>query len=142
MNMQHATDNDAQAPARFRPRPWEHLETPYEVENWIDEHNRSMQEHIRPTESGYGVCFSLTEGGRIFLQTSSDGAVILDVTADAQWVAPLICAAARVQPPAASIWILPDDTLIQLVLGLSSLIATSTLVVGHPFGMRARRGAF
>ena len=24
---------------RFRPRPWEHLETPYDVEVWIEEHN-------------------------------------------------------------------------------------------------------
>ena len=126
---------------RFRPRPWEHLETPYEVELWIDEHNRSMQENIRPAETGYGIRFSLTEGGDIFMQTSADGAVILDLTADAEWVAPLIAAAARVEPPVASLWILPDDKLIQLVLGLSSLIATSTLVVGHHFGVKHRHSA-
>lgn len=141
MKTQGATehDTDPSAKPRFRPRPWEHLETPAEVELWIDEHNRSMQENIRPTESGVGICFSLAEGGEIFLQTSSDGAVILDVTADAEWVAPLISAAAQVAPPASSVWILPDDKLIQLVLGLSSLVATSTLVVGHPFGARQRK---
>ena len=126
---------------RFRPRPWEHLETPYDVELWIDEHNRSMQDNIRPAESGYGIRFCLTEGGDIFMQTSADGAVILDVTAEAEWVAPLISAATRVEPPVASLWILPDDKLIQLVLGLSSLIATSTLVVGHHFGVRHRHVA-
>ena len=126
---------------RFRPRPWDHLETPCDVELWIDEHNRSMQENIRPAESGVGICFRLTEGGDIFMQTSADGAVILDLTAEAEWVAPLISAAARVEPPVASLWILPDDKLIQLVLGLSSLIATSTLVVGHHFGVRHRHSA-
>lgn len=131
--MQRATDHHA-PPPRFRARPWQHLETPFEVEHWIDEHNRSLQEHIRPGESGYGVCFGLTEGGQIFLQTGGDGAVILDVTAEAQWVAPLICAAAGVAAPAGALWILPDDKLIQLVLGLSSLVASTTLVVGHRFG--------
>jgi hypothetical protein len=141
--MQDTIENEAlpsAAKPRFRPRPWEHLETPGEVENWIGEHNRCMQENIRPAESGYGVCFSLIEGGDIFLQTSADGAVILDVTTEAAWVAPLICAAARVEPPASSIWILPDDKLVQLVLGLSSLIAASTLVVGHHFKLRQGAG--
>jgi hypothetical protein len=124
-------------PPRFKPCPWQHLETPYEVEHWIDEHNRSMQDNIGPAERGYGVRFSLTEGGQIFLHTA-DGAVVLDVDADAQWVAPLISAASGVAAPAASIWILPDDKLVQLVLGLSSLIADSTLVVGHDFGRHAR----
>ncbi len=127
------------AKPRFRPRPWEHLETPYDVEIWIEEHNRGLQEHIRPGETGYGICFHLAEGGQVYMQTSADGAVILDVTADAEWIAPLICAAAQVAPSASSLWILPDDKLIQLVLGMSSLIESSTLVAGHPFGTRLRR---
>jgi hypothetical protein len=126
---------DAPTP-RFRPRPWQHLETPHDVELWIAEHNQSMQENMRLTETGCGICFCLSEGGAIFLQTGTDGAVILELTAEAQWVAPLISAAARVEAPQSSLWILPDDTLIQLVLGLSSLIATSMLVVGHQFGAR------
>lgn len=142
--MQDAGDNhdsNSEAKPRFRPRPWEHLESPYDVELWIEEHNQSLREHIRPAEVGYGICFSLTEGGDIFLQTSTDGAVILDVTAEAEWVAPLIAAASRSAAPASSLWILPDDVLIQLVLGLSSLIATSTLVVGHQFGGKHRHNA-
>lgn len=140
--MQAQPDNGSDPLAikpRFRPRPWEHLETPLDVELWIDEHNRSLQEHIRPGETGYGVRFSLAEGGDIYLQTSTDGAVILDVTADAEWVAPLIAAATGTVPPPSSLWILPDDKLIQLLIGLSSLVATSTLVVGHAFGARRRR---
>ena len=146
MTMHGAPPSDSlpdslQPSRRFRPRPWDHLETPYDVELWIEEHNRSMQENIRPAESGYGIRFCLTEGGDIFMQTSADGAVILDLTAEAEWVSPLISAAAQVEPPVASLWILPDDKLIQLVLGLSSLIATSTLVVGHHFGVKHRHCA-
>ncbi|MET3134092.1 hypothetical protein AAKU55_004387 [Oxalobacteraceae bacterium GrIS 1.11] len=134
-----AADTAAE-PARFRARRWEHLETPYDVELWIEEHNRSMQENIRQSESGYGICFSLTEGGEIFMQTSADGAVILDVTAEADWVAPLISAATQTAAPGTSQWILPDDKLIQLVFGLNSLVASTTLVVGHHFGVKRRSG--
>lgn len=130
--------NDSPAAPRFRPRPWVHLETAQDVEAWIDEHNRSMQEHIGPRETGYGVCFTLAEGGNIYLQTSAD-AVILDVEPDARWVAPLIVAATQVAEPAAQLWVLPDDKLIQLIVGLSSLVASTTLVSGHAFGSRKRK---
>ena len=133
-------DGAPSTPPRFRPRPWEHLETPQDVELWIEEHNLSLQEHIRPGETGYGVCFTLAEGGDIYLQTSADGAVVLDVTADAEWVAPLLAAVSQSEVPAGSLWVLPDDKLIQLVLGLSSLVASTTLVAGHPFGMKQRKG--
>lgn len=130
-------DRTASVP-RFRPRAWIDLRTPGDVEIWIDEHNRSMQETIRAGESGCGICLSLTEGGDIFLQTSADGSVMLDVTDDAQWAAPLIGAATQIDAPSSSFWILPDHTLIQLILGLSSLIASSTLVIGHRFGLKHR----
>jgi hypothetical protein len=140
--MSLVTDQDDVPPPerpRFRPRPWEHLESPYDAELWIEEHNLALREHVRPGETGFGIRFSLTEGGDIYLQTSADGAVVLDVTPEAEWVAPLLMAAAGVDHPRSSLWILPDDKLIQLVLGLSSLVASSTLVVGHPFGNKRRR---
>jgi hypothetical protein len=68
-----------------------------------------------------------------------DNAIVLDVSADAEWVAPLIVAVARVEPPKGSLWVLPDDKLIQLIMGLSSLIASTTLVVGHNFGRQRLR---
>ncbi len=130
-------------PARFKPVPWHALETPADVELWIAEHNLSMQENIAKHETGYGVCFTLAEGGAIYMQTTQDGALVLDVTPEAQWIAPLIMAAARVdEAPPGSLWVLPDDKLIQLMIGLSSLIATSQLVVGHNFGGRRRMGAW
>jgi hypothetical protein len=134
---------DNNEPPRFRPVPWSGLETPADVELWIAEHNLSMQENIGPQETGYGVCFTLAEGGEIYMQTTQDGALILDVTPDAAWIAPLIMAAARIdEAPPGSTWVLPDDTLIQLMIGLSGLIASSMLVVGHNFGLRRRMGAW
>lgn len=130
-----------QAP-RFRPVPWSGLDSPAEVELWIAEHNQALQQHIGRNETGYGVCFTLAEGGEIYMHTTQDGAVILDVTPDAEWVAPLIMAAARVdEAPAGRLWVLADDKLVQLMIGLSSLIASSQLVVGHDFGLRRRMGA-
>ena len=119
-------------PPRFRPRPWTPLETPQDVELWIDEHDRCLQELIKPEETGVGVCFTLGVGGNIYMQTGAD-AILLDVDDDASWVAPLITAATGVPAPRGSYWVLPDDKLIQLIVGLSSLVESTTLVSGHRF---------
>lgn len=134
---------DNNEPPRFRPVPWSGLETPADVELWIEEHNQALQQHIGKNETGYGVCFTLAEGGEIYLQTTQDGHLVLDVTDEAAWVAPLIMAAARVgEAPVGALWVLPDDKLVQLMIGLSGLIASSILVVGHNFGLRRRMGAW
>ena len=39
-------------------------------------------------------------------------------------------------------WVLPDDKLIQLIVGLSSLIASTTLVSGHNFAGRGRKSGY
>lgn len=123
---------------RFKPRPWTPLETPQDVELWIDEHNRFLQETVKPQETGVGICFTLSEGGNIYMQTAAD-AVILDVEPDAAWIAPLIMAATGAEPPRGQIWVLPDDKLVQLILGLSMLVESTTLVTGHHFGSQGRR---
>jgi hypothetical protein len=124
---------------RFRPVPWTPLETPRDVELWIEEHNRAMQELVKPQETGVGVRFSLEAGGDIYMQTGLD-AVILDVEPDAGWVAPLIMAATGAQQPErGQYWILPGDKLVQLLLGLSSLVESSLIVTGHNFGKHGRR---
>lgn len=120
---------------RFRPVPWIPLSSPQEVELWIDDHNRALTEHIGPQESGFGVCFTLAEGGNIYMQTLDD-AVVLDVDEDAAWVAPLIEAVSATEAPRGRIWVLPADRLVQLIIGLSTLVATTTLVSGHRFGTR------
>jgi hypothetical protein len=126
------------ATPRFKPRPWTPLETPQDVELWIDEHNRAMQELIRPQETGVGICFSLGEGGNVYMQTTAD-AVVLDVDPEAAWIAPLISAATGAEPPRGQIWVLTDDKLVQLILGLSMLVESTTLVTGHHFGAQGRR---
>src|SRR5689334_3454116 len=128
-------------PPRFRPRPWIHLETPQDVELWIAEHDQALQDLIKPQETGYGVCFTLAEGGNIYLQTHED-AIQLDVDDEASWVAPLIVAATGAEIPRGSYWLLPADRLVQLVIGLSSLVASTTLVVGHRFGSRGQARAY
>jgi hypothetical protein len=131
------TPDDIPAP-RFRPVPWTPLESPQDVELWIEEHNQAMQELISPKETGVGICFTLAVGGNIFMQTTAD-AVVLDVEPDAGWVAPLIIAATGAEAPRGQIWVLPDDRLVQLILGLSSLVECTMLVTGHPFGGRGRQ---
>lgn len=126
---------------RFRPRPWIHLETPQDVELWIEEHNQAMQELIRPQETGYGICFTLGEGGNIYMQTLDD-AIVLDVEDDASWVTPLINAVTGAEAPPGNYWLLPADKLVQLIIGLSSLVASTTLVVGHRFKTAGRRSAY
>jgi hypothetical protein len=61
------------------------------------------------------------------------------VGAEAQWVAPLIVAATNTSAPAGQLWILPDDKLVQLIIGLSSLVASTTLVAGHNFTGRVNK---
>lgn len=119
-------------------RPWKDLSTIADVEQWIADYDLELQQHVsKASAAGCGICFTLDAGGEIYLHTNGDGDVVLDVTADAEWASPVICAAARVPVPVSQIWILPGDKLTQLVLGLNSLIATARIVTGHSF--RARR---
>jgi hypothetical protein len=136
---QDSSKDSAERP-RFRPVPWTALETPQDVELWIAEHNQTMQELILPQETGVGVRFTLAPGGEVFLQTTAD-AVILDVDPDAGWIAPLIMAATGAEQPAGRIWVLPDDKLVQLLLGLSTLVESTLIVTGHNFGKHGRRMA-
>lgn len=122
------------------PIPWVHLLTPSEAEAWIDCCNYDLQQCIpQAGASGCGVCFSLAAGGDIFLHTTQEGIVLLDVTPDAQWAAPVIAAAADIAQPDTQIWHFPDDKLIQFVLGLSSLVASTTMVLQHDFKRNTKR---
>ena len=136
--MNHDPTRDGDERPRFRPVPWTPLETPQDVELWIAEHDQTMQELVKPQETGVGVRFTLAPGGDISLQTAGD-AVLLDVEPDAGWIAPLIMAATGAEQPAGQVWVLPDDKLIQLLLGLSTLVESSLIVTGHNFGRHSRR---
>lgn len=131
-------DNADNQPLNEPPeRPWIALNTTYDVEAWIDNYNRDLQRFVEGRNvSGYGICFYLAEGGEIFMHTTPDGDVLLDVTPDAEWVTPLITAATRVTAPQGQIWTFPGDVLTQLVLGLSSLIASTKLVLQHEYRVK------
>jgi hypothetical protein len=120
---------------RFKPVPWTGLVTPQDAELWIEEHNLCMQELISPRETGVGVCFQLAAGGKLYLQTQED-AIVLDVDEDAEWMSPVIVAATGAEPPRGRVWVLPAHSLIQLILGLSTLVESTVLVTGHRFGSR------
>lgn len=103
------------------------------VEAWINQSNMELQQYITKANStGCGVCFCLSHGGHVFMHTT-EGATLLDVTPDAEWVVPVITAATGIDAPATQIWVLPDDVLTQLVLGLNSLIAATRVVVSHNY---------
>jgi hypothetical protein len=136
--MSHDSSANAAERPRFRPVPWTALETPQDVELWIAEHNQTMLELIQPQETGVGVRFRLAVGGDIYMQTTAD-AILLDVEPDAAWVAPLIMAATGATQPDGQVWVLPDDRLVQLLLGLSTLVESSLIVTGHHFGKHGRR---
>jgi hypothetical protein len=132
--MNGADSEDIREPAE---RPWIVLKTTYDVEAWIDNYNRELQRQVKKTNvAGYGICFLLAEGGEIFMHTTPDGDVLLDVTPEAGWVAPLITATTLVENPQSQIWTLPGHTLTQLILGLSSLIASTKIVLGHDFKIK------
>ncbi len=120
------------------PRPWIVLQNVHEVETWIETYNRELQavlwrNKLNAVNAGQGICFTLELGGEIYLHTTPEGQILLDVSEEAAWAAPVISAAANVAAPAGSVWVLPPDTLTQLVLGLSGLIATSQFVLRHEF---------
>ncbi|TCS36952.1 hypothetical protein EDC30_105174 [Paucimonas lemoignei] len=123
----------------FKERPWIVLTTSYDVEAWTDQFNRDLQQVVsKPQANRHGICFRLGHGGEIFLHTDPEGEVILDVTPEAEWVTPVIVAATGCNPPSSQIWALPGTKLTQLLLGLSSLIESSRVVIDHDFRIRKR----
>lgn len=120
-----------------RARPWNGLSTTFDIETWIDHVNRDLQRLVGTTTApGAGVCLQLTEGGIIFLHTTSEGEVLLDVTPEAEWIAPLITAATGMTAKTDALWVLPDHVLTQLMLGLSPLIESTQLVIRHAFDLK------
>ena len=131
-----ASSTDSGDTEEFSERPWFDLTTTYDVEAWIEHYNRDLQRCMKQTNTtGYGVCFRLGHGGQIFMHTN-ENAILLDVTPEAEWVAPVIIAATGIAAPDSQMWVLPDDRLTQLVLGLSSLIASSRIVVSHDYKIK------
>lgn len=116
--------------------PWIMLETPAEIEGWMELNNQELQALIgNKPSNGHGICLQLQHGGELFFHTNGDGDVILDVTLEAAWVIPVIIASTKVSAPRGQIWLLPYDALVPLLMGLNTLIASSHLVLKHAFRM-------
>ncbi|MEB0138832.1 MULTISPECIES: hypothetical protein [unclassified Undibacterium] len=113
---------------------WLLLENAYEVEAWLELHDRELQQVVaKNSVAGHGVCFTLLHGGELYLHTNSDGDILLDLSPEAAWIAPVVTAVTQVEAPRAQIWLLRGHLLTQLILGLNSLIASSRLVLRHEF---------
>ena len=129
----------------YEERPWITLATTYDIEAWIDQFNRDLQrfapdanQYSRLATSGYGICFRLAHGGEIYMHTTPEGEVLLDVTEDAGWIAPVIAAATNIEESASSIWELPAHTMTQLIYGLNTLIAATRIVLKHDYKFKKR----
>lgn len=122
------------SPMDLPEHPWLALESTTELEAWMELNNQELQKHIGTKPShGHGICLTLTHGGEIYFHTNSDGDILLDVTPEAAWVCPVISAVTQVMPPRGQIWLLPQHVLMQLLMGLNSLIASSRLVLQHAY---------
>ncbi len=121
----------------LRERPWIKWETTYEIEAWIDTYNRDMRRIVTdPRAVGYGICFILDAGGELYLHTTPEGIVLLDVPPDAEWIAPLLTAVTQEEAPKSQVWAVPSEKLTQLILGLSSLIKSTRMVLNHEFRIK------
>ena len=59
--------------------------------------------------------------------------ILLDVTPEAAWAHPVLVAITQASPPRGQYWLLPGDLLMQLLLGLNTLIASTRLVLQHVY---------
>jgi hypothetical protein len=91
-----------------------------------------MQEMIKPQETGVGVRFTLAPGGDVYLQTAGRRRAArrragrrLDRAPDH--------GRHRRRAAGGQVWVLPDDKLVQLLLGLSTLVESTLIVTGHNF---------
>jgi hypothetical protein len=123
------------APIPSAPRPWIVLQNVHEVETWIETYNRELQAVVwRNKLNAVTLVRSASHWNwvRDLPVHHAEGQILLDVSEEAA-PPPRVSAAANVAAPAGSVWVLPPDTLTQLVLGLSGLIATSQFVLRHEF---------
>ena len=115
---------------------WLVLESITEIEAWIDNYNRDLQEYVdKANANGCGVRFALELGGHIYMHTNEE-AILLDVTPEAEWAAPVITAATGIEAPRSQIWALPTDKMTELILGLNSLIASTRMVISHSYRIK------
>ncbi len=132
--MSNDTQHMDASPPVLTEHPWISLESGPDVEAWMDLQHRELQQALgsKPV-SGQGICLTFLHGGELYLHTNSDGDVLMDLTPEAEWVTPVLSAVTGQMPPRGQLWCLPGHVLIQLILGLNSLVASSRLVLQHHY---------
>ena len=123
-------------------RPWIMLSGVDEAEIWVANINLEIKFYLEQPPNpvlgqsqGQGICLELLHGGKLVIHTTSEGMVLLDMSTEAEWIAPVITACSGTPAPRGQVWVLPEDTLIQLLLGLNSLIASTSIIMNHEFGL-------
>lgn len=128
-------------PPNNHQQPWEILDGIDDVQVWIAHVNAEIHYYLTEANliqapNGQGICFELALGGQLFCHTTSDGWLLVDMSDDALWAEPIIEACNGVKKYRGRIWVLPEAALITLILGLNNLIASTTIVLQHDFGMQ------
>ena len=117
-------------------RPWQPLEGVDDAEVWVANSNLELNyllEQQGGMPDGQGICLTLTLGGEIYVHTTSEGMTLLDVTDDAAWAAPIIAACTSAAAPRGQLWVLAENSLVPLILGLNPLIECYQIVLSHAF---------
>jgi len=127
-------------PADAHQRAWIALDGVDDAEVWIANSNLELNFYLEEDRNaglpnGQGICFELELGGEIYIHTTSEGMILLDVTEAADWTTPILSACTGAKPARGRIWVLPENTLVQLILGLNSLISSYKIVLQHQYGM-------
>lgn len=121
-------------------RPWTRLDGVDDAEVWIANTNLELNFFLENDRSagvaeGQGVCLHLELGGEIFVHTTGEGMTVLDVTDAAEWVEPVVQACGATRRGNGRLWVMPENSLIQLLMGLNELIASYSVVMQHRFGL-------
>jgi len=88
-------DNAPNFPAAHL-RPWTLLNGVDDAEVWVANSNLELNYFLEQDRNagmpvGQGICFNLSLGGDVYLHTTSEGMILLDVTEEADWVRPILC---------------------------------------------------
>ncbi len=122
-------------------RTWVALDGVDDAEVWIANTNLELNyflenDHKAGVPNGPGVCLQLALGGEIYVHTTGEGMTVLDVTEAAEWIEPVVAACGARRQGRGRIWVMPENSLVQLLLGLNELISSYRIVIQHEFGLR------
>lgn len=83
--------------------------------------------------SGKAICFSLKNGGEVFVHSSEKNIVLLDITEQAEWLLSDLSKFFAYKMAGSEIWVLPRDREHQLFIYLNSISSATRSVQSHIF---------